>query len=143
MTLSQRDLDFLEKNHSAAMITADEDDVAKAVRVGVAMVGGRLWSSGTEGRVRTDRLRRNPACTLFVFESPGYGWVTLEAKVTVLDGPDVPEQSLQLFRVMQAKPEGPLQWFGGELTDEQFRQAMVEERRVIYEFDVHRAYGMR
>ena len=57
-------------------------------------------------------------------------------------GPIVPELSVRLFRVMQDKPEGPLSWFGGELGDDAFRQTMVDEGRLIYEFDVTRAYGM-
>jgi hypothetical protein len=47
MKLSEPDLDYLRDNHSAAMITVGGDGVAKAVRVGVALVDGRLWSSGT------------------------------------------------------------------------------------------------
>ena len=33
-------------------------------------------------------------------------------------------------------------WFGQEKTEEEFLQIMVEEQRLIYEFDVTRAYGM-
>lgn len=122
------------------MITIAPDGTPKAVRMGVALVDGKLWSSGTEGRVRTRRLRRDPRCTLFVFDS-GYRWLTLETTVTILDGPGVPEQSVRLFRVMQGKPAGPLSWFGGDLSEEEFRAAMVSEQRLIYEFNVHRAYG--
>lgn len=107
----------------------------------MAPVDGRLWSSGTEDRVRTARLRRDPRCTLFVFD-PGYTWLTLETAVTVLDGPQAPAQSPALLRVMQDKPTGPLGWFGGELDEPAFLQTMVEEGRVIYEFAVHNAYGM-
>jgi predicted double-glycine peptidase len=32
-------------------------------------------------------------------------------------------------------------WYGKELTPEQFLEAMIRERRLIYEFDIHRAYG--
>lgn len=132
--------DFLADNHQAAMITLAPDGTPKAVRMGVALVDGRLWSSGTEGRVRTRRLRRDPRCTLFVFDS-GYRWLTLETTVTILDGPGVPGQSVRLFRVMQGKPTGPLSWYGGDLSEEEFRAAMVSEQRLIYEFRVHRAYG--
>ena len=43
---------------------------------------------------------------------------------------------------MQGKPEGPLSWFGGELAEDAFRQRMLDERRVIYQFEVQRSYGM-
>jgi hypothetical protein len=62
--------------------------------------------------------------------------------VTILDGPDAPEQNLRLFREMQGRPTGPLQWVGGELTEDDFVRAMIDERRRIYDFEVHRAYGL-
>jgi uncharacterized pyridoxamine 5'-phosphate oxidase family protein len=139
--LSDDDLDFLKDHHSAAMITIGSGGVPKAARVGVALVDGRLWSSGTQDRVRTKRLRGDPRCTLFVHD-PGFAWLALETTVTILDGPDAPEQNLRLFRVMQSKPEGPLSWFGGELDEAAFLAQMVEEQRLIYEFDAQRAYGL-
>jgi hypothetical protein len=141
MNLSEPDLEYLRDNHSAAMITVGGDGIAKAVRVGVALVDGRLWSSGTADRARTVRLRQDPRCTLFVFDS-GFGSMTLESTVTVLDGPDAPNRNLRLFRVMQDRPTGPLSWFGAELDEDDFLRAMVDERRLIYEFDVQRTYGM-
>ncbi len=143
MTLAQHDRQFLSDHHSAAMITVARDGTPKVARVGVALVDGKLWSSGTQDRVRTKRLRRDPRCTLFVFDHPGWGWLALETIVTILDGSDAPMQSLQLFRVMQGRPTGPLMWFGGEMGEEQFLERMAEEQRLIYEFDVNRAYGMR
>jgi hypothetical protein len=44
MTLSERDLNYLARNHSAAMITGGDDGRARAARVGVALVDGKLWS---------------------------------------------------------------------------------------------------
>jgi hypothetical protein len=72
-----------------------------------------------------------------------YGWLALETTVTILDGPDVPQQSIELFRVMQGKPDGPLSWFGEEYDEAGFRERMVDERRVIYQFEVEKSYGMR
>src|SRR5207237_9746666 len=99
------------------MITLAKDGTPKVARVGLALVDGRLWSSGTSDRVRTRRLRRDPRCTLFV-QGPTFPWLALETTVTILDGPDAPEQSVRLFCEMQGKPSGPLSWFGGELTEE-------------------------
>lgn len=141
MSLSQADVDFLGDHHMAAMITTTEEGVAKVARVGVALVDGRLWSSGTADRVRTKRLRRDPKCTLFVFD-PGFAWLSLETTVTILDGPDAPQLTLRLFRHMQGNASGPLNWFGRQLTEDEFLEKMVEEGRVVYEFDVHRTYGM-
>jgi uncharacterized pyridoxamine 5'-phosphate oxidase family protein len=141
MALTPEQVAFLNRNHSAAMVTVAGDGQPRAVRVGVSLVDGKLWSSGTQGRVRTKRLRSDPRCTFFVWEQ-GYSWLALEGEVTVLDGPDAAEQNLRLFRVMQDRPNGPLSWFGGEVDENAFLQAMAEEGRLIYELEVRRAYGI-
>jgi hypothetical protein len=141
MGLSDKDIEFLKDHHSAAMITVGADGFAKAARVGVALVDGKLWSSSTHDRIRTQRLRLDPRSTLFVFDS-GFAFLTLETSVTILEGPDAPAQNLKLMRQMQQRPSGALSWFGGELSEEEFLQTMAEERRLIYEFEVHRSYGL-
>jgi hypothetical protein len=105
------------------------------------MVDGRLWSSGTQDRRRTASLRRDPRCTLFVFDN-AYSYLSLETTVTILEGADAPELNLRLFRVMQSRPSGPLSWFGGELDEDAFLEAMRAENRLVYEFEVRRATGM-
>jgi PPOX class probable F420-dependent enzyme len=141
MSLSEQDLEFLGHNHSAAMITVGRDGTPKAARVGVALVDGRLWSSGTADRVRTRRLRRDPRCTLFVYDT-GFAWLALETSVTILDGSDAAERNVRLFRVMQDRRTGPLSWYRGELAEDEFVRAMVDEGRLIYEFEVHHTYGL-
>src|SRR5918998_503096 len=133
MALSDRDRAFLEANRSAAMITVGRDSMAKAARVAVGLVDGRLWSSGTADRVRTRRLRRDPRCTLYVHDSR-FAFMTLETVVTILDGPEAPQQSVRLFRLLEDRPSGPLSWMTGELEEDSFVQAMVDEQRLIYEF---------
>lgn len=141
MPLSEKQRAFLENNHSAAMITIAQDGTPKAVRVGVDLVDGKLWSSGTQDRVRTARLRRDPRCTLFVFD-PKWNWLTLETTVRILDGDDAPALNLRLFRHMQNRPTGPLSWFGAKLSEADFLQKMAEDKRLVYEFQVSRGYGM-
>ena len=86
------------------MITIGESGFPKPVRVGIALVDGKLWSSGTQHRVRTCRLRRDPRCTLFVFDQ-AFRWLALETTVTILEGPEAATQNLRLFRVMQGLAE--------------------------------------
>ena len=141
MKLTDPELAFLEKNHSAAMITVNADGVPKVVRVGVALIDGNLWSSGTADRVRTKRLRNDPRCTLYVHDN-SFGFLVLESTVTILEGPDAPALSLRLFRVMQGKPTGPLSWFGGEFEEDDFLARMQAEQRLIYQFEPHHTYGL-
>jgi uncharacterized pyridoxamine 5'-phosphate oxidase family protein len=139
--LTDAQTQFLESTHSAAMITTGTDGIPRAVRVAVALVDGKLWSSGTADRVRTKRLRQDPRCTLFVFDNTWQA-LTLETTVRLLEGAEVPKQSVQLFRTMQKRPSGALNWFGKEMTEEEFLQAMRGESRLIYEFEINRAYGL-
>ena len=146
MRLSEREREFLEQHRSAAMATLREDGSPHVVRVGVAVVDGRIWSSGTRARARTRHLRRDPRATLFVFDERWRG-LSLDSTVTILEGPDAPEQSLRLFQTMQqgmepAPSPGNLLWEGTERSAEDFRRIMEEERRLIYQFEVVRSYGL-
>jgi hypothetical protein len=140
MPLSDDELEFLRQHRSAAMITVGAEGFPKAVRIGLGLVDGKLWSSGTEARIRTSRVRRDPRCTLFVFD-PGFLFLTLETTVELLDGPAAADLNVRLFRELQGRPAGPLSWFGGEYDEDRFRDIMVEERRLIYQFEVQRSYG--
>jgi PPOX class probable F420-dependent enzyme len=140
VTFTDQESAFLAQNHAAAMITLRPDGTPSAVRVGVAVVDGNLWSSGTAKRRRTAWLRRDPRATLFVFEG-GFRYLTIESRVTILDGPDAAEQNVRLFRVMQSRPSGPLQWFGSEREEADFLRLMVDEQRLIYQFEPQRVYG--
>ena len=135
---------FLENYHSAAMTTLRTDGTPHVARVGVALVDGKVWSSGTQTRLRTKHLRRDPRSTLFVFDAE-FRWLALESRVTILDGPDAPELHLRLFEVMQqgmGVPDGQINWFGRTISQEEFLKTMVEEQRLIYEFEIIRSYGM-
>jgi hypothetical protein len=142
MQLDDKQRAFLEQNRSAAMVTLRPDGTPHAVRVGVGLVDGKLWSSSTQKRKRTAYLRLDPRATLFVFDAQ-WQFLTLECTVRFLEGPDAPELNLRFFKGMQAHmPGGKLTWFGREVGEEEFLQIMRDEQRLIYEFDVQRAYGM-
>jgi PPOX class probable F420-dependent enzyme len=133
MGLSERDREFVANNRSAVMVTLKADGTPHVARVGVGLVDGRLWSSGTQGRLRTKHLRRDPRCTLFVFsDEHRYQWLGLETTVTILDGPDAPDLNLRLYRELAGEPDDV----------DEYLAAMVLEERLIYEFEVGRTYGM-
>jgi Pyridoxamine 5'-phosphate oxidase len=143
VSLTDQQREFLEHNHGAAMITLRPDGTPTAVRIGVALVDGQLWSSGTQVRRRTAYVRRDPRATLFVFEGGGFRFLTVEARVQILEGPDAPEQQVRLFRVMQARPTGPLLWYGAEKTEPEFLDQMVSEQRLMYQFEPVRVFGLQ
>lgn len=125
--------DFLADNHSAVMTTVKPDGRPHVARVGVGLVEGKLWSSGTQTRARTGYLRRDPRSTLMVLDlSTPYRWMGLETTVDILDGDDAVEQNLALYRVLAGEPD--------DLAE--YRAAMVAEQRLIYQFNIERSYGM-
>jgi PPOX class probable F420-dependent enzyme len=146
VNLSDEDRAFLEQHHTAAMITLRKDGTPHAARVAVALLDAKLWSSGTKTRVRTRNLRRDPRCTLFVFD-PAFSWLSLETRTTILDGPEVPQQTWQLFSHMQAdtnpaQTPGKLMWYGQERTHDELMKIWTDEQRIIYEFEPVRSYGV-
>ena len=122
---------FLEQHHGAVMTTLKKDGAPHVARVGVGLVDGKLWSSGTQDRVRTGHLRRDPRSTLFVFAGSAWEWMGLETEVAILEGEDAPQLNLKLYRVLAGEPEDL----------DEYLEAMVTEKRLIYEFDIKRAYG--
>ena len=144
--MDKRIRSFLEANQSAAMTTLRANGTPHVARIGLGMLDGKIWSSGTQTRLRTKHLRRDSRATLFVFET-GYRWLGLETNVTILEGAGVPDQTLRFMQALQEDLEdkpapGRVMWFGQEKTEEEFLKIMVEEQRLIYEFKVTRAYGM-
>lgn len=130
--MEQRVKDFLEKHHSAVMTTLRRDGTPHVARIGVGLVEGELWSSGGQDRVRTKHLRRDPRSTLFVWDAgdPQH-WLGLETKVDILDGPEAVEQNLALYRTLRGDPDDI----------EEYKQAMVAEKRLIYQFNIEKSYG--
>jgi PPOX class probable F420-dependent enzyme len=123
---------FLEKHHGTVMVTLKQDGTPHVARVGVGLVDGHLESSGTQDRLRTKHLRRDPRSTLFVIDNENpWSWLGLETIVTIFDGDDAPARNLALYRVLAGEPKDL----------DEYLTAMVNERRLIYRFDIKRAYG--
>ena len=124
--------EFLGQHHGAVMATVKKDGRPHVARVGIGLVDGKLWSSGTKTRLRTKHLRRDPRCTLFVIGGNPWEWLGLETTVTILDGPDAAELNLRLYRELRGDPDDV----------QEYLDAMVKEERLIYEFEIERSYGM-
>jgi PPOX class probable F420-dependent enzyme len=130
--IDERVLRFLQDHHAAVMVTLRADGTPHVARIGVGLVDGRLWSSGTRTRVRTGHLRRDPRATLCVLDPRDpQAWLGLETHVTIHDGDDAVERNLALYRALAGEPD--------DLAE--YRAAMVTEQRLVYEFEILRAYG--
>ncbi|MCX5214541.1 PPOX class F420-dependent oxidoreductase [Kitasatospora sp. NBC_00240] len=95
-----------------------------------------LYVSMTEGRAKTANLRRDPRAALEVTSPGGLSWATAEGEVTLTgpgtdpDGPEV-EALVRYYRT--AAGEHP-DW-------DEYRAAMVADRRVLMTMKVDRVYG--
>ena len=141
--LNARERDFIDANPAAAMTTLRRDGSPHSVRVAVALVDGKLWSSGTQNRARTKHLRRDPRSTLYVHDNK-WAYLAIESTVDILDGPDAPELNLALFRKLQTQddPHGTIQWNGQPRPPDELLRILADERRLIYEFEPVRTYGL-
>ncbi|MEU9147699.1 PPOX class F420-dependent oxidoreductase [Streptomyces sp. NPDC048349] len=97
-----------------------------------------LYVSMTEGRAKTANLRRDPRAALEVTSPDGWAWATAEGTVTLTGpgsdphGPEV-EALVRYYRA--AAGEHP-DW-------DEYRAAMVADRRVLMMMTVDHVYGER
>jgi PPOX class probable F420-dependent enzyme len=97
---------------------------------------GVIYVSITEGRAKTANLRRDPRAALEVTSSDGWAWATAEGTVT-LTGPGIdphgPEVEALVDYYRSAAGEHP-DW-------DEYRSAMVSDRRVLMALTVDHVYG--
>ena len=97
---------------------------------------GTLSSSMTEGRAKTTNLRRDPRAALEVTRADGRAWATAEGGVELVGpggAPDAPEVEALVDYYRRAAGEHP-DW-------DEFRAAMVTDRRVLMVMTVDHVYG--
>ncbi|MEV0806182.1 PPOX class F420-dependent oxidoreductase [Micromonospora sp. NPDC050200] len=98
---------------------------------------GLIRVSVTDGRAKTANLRRDPRASFQVSSEDGWAYAVAEARAELTpvaqraDDPTV-EELVGLYRAVQ-----------GEHPDwDDFRAAMVAERRLVLRLHVERVYGM-
>ncbi len=139
---------FIRSHADAAMITLRPDGSSCMARVEIALLDGRICSTGGPDLVRTRNLRRDQRCSLFVF-GPHPLWVGLETTVTLHDGPEAPEMLLRFLRARHGDkaPSGQVLAHDDALghdrpyTEAEYLQHIHETRGLVYEFTVLKAYG--
>lgn len=121
-------LEFLSSNHRGVLATYRRDGSAQMSPV-VAGVDeqGRILISSREGAVKTRNLLRDPRAALVAFTDSFYGpWAMFWGESEVLSLPAALPLLEQYYRVVS-----------GEHPDwEEYRRAMVAERRVLLRMTV-------
>lgn len=99
---------------------------------------GLIYVSITDPRAKTRNLRRDPRAALEVTSADGWSWTTAEGPVELVGpgtDPDGPEVAALVEYYRHAAGEHP-DW-------DEYRAAMVADRRVLMIMQVAKVYGAK
>lgn len=132
-----RALDLAGTQKVGVLVTLKHDGRPQLSNIMYGVAGGVVRISVTDGRAKTANLRRDPRASLYVGRPDGWAYLVLEgdAELTgTATAPDdaVVEELVELYRSLQ-----------GEHPDwDEYRRAMVTDRRLVVRLRPHHAYGM-
>jgi len=131
-------LDFLRDKHHGVLITLKSDGRPQSSNIAYALGDdGVIRISVTDGRAKTANLRRDPRASLHVNRDDFWAYAVIEADVTPLPVAQFPDDAtvdalVEYYRAV-----------AGEHDDwDDYRRAMVADRRLILELRPTHAYGM-
>jgi PPOX class probable F420-dependent enzyme len=125
---------FLAENHRGVLATFRRDGRVQQSPVSAGVDGqGRVVISVTEDRAKARNARRDPRVSLCVFNDAFYGrWVQVEGTAEFADGPDRLDALVDYY-----------QRLSGEHDDwDEYRAAMLRDRRILLRFEIERASGL-
>jgi len=124
-------LEFVRKNSHAVLATTRRDGRPQLSPVDVTVnAGGQVVLSSRDTAMKVKNLRRDPHASLCVMSPQFYdAWCQVEGVVSVVDLPEAMDGLVDYYR--RAAGEHP-DW-------DEYRAAMVSERRVLVVIDVQRA----
>jgi len=120
-----------------ALVTLKQDGRPQLSNVMYGVRDGLVRISVTDGRAKTANLRRDPRASLYVSRPDGWAYLVLEGdaeltQVAAAADDAVVDELVELFRSLQ-----------GEHPDwDEYRRAMVADRRLIVRLGPNHAYGM-
>jgi len=124
---------FLRGNHRAVLSTLRRDGRPQLSPVAAAVDDeGRVIVSTPETTAKARNLRRDPRVSLCAFSDGFYGpWVQVEGTAELVERPEAVELLVDYYRRLS-----------GEHPDwDDYRRAMVVDRRVLVRFAIERASG--
>jgi PPOX class probable F420-dependent enzyme len=130
-------LAFAADHRHGVIVTIKADGRPQLSNIAYALVDGVFLVSITDDRAKTKNLRRDPRTSLHVTRDNFYAYVVLEgdtqlSPVAAAPDDDTVDQLVQYYRAV-----------AGEHPDwDEYRRAMVTDRRLVARFSPERAYGM-
>ena len=127
----RRAADFLRAHHRAVLATSRSDGRPQLSPVTCTVdAEGRVLISTRETAVKTRNLRRRPQASLCAFTDNFFGeWVQVEGEVELISLPDAMDLLVDYYRRV----------FGEHPDWDDYRAAMVRERRLIVRITITRA----
>jgi PPOX class probable F420-dependent enzyme len=136
--LSRADAEaFLADRHWGVLATIQASTGRPQLsNVGYALLDGRVRVSVTDSRAKTANLRADPRVSLYVTSEDFWTYVVAEGTAALSDvsttpGDDVGQALLELYGAIQGKSHP---------NNDEFFQAMVDERRLQISFPIERLY---
>jgi PPOX class probable F420-dependent enzyme len=128
---SEQAREYVRANHRAVLATRGSDGAVQMSPVVAGVDGaGNIIISTREPAYKTRNIRRDPHVSLCVFTDAFYGaWVQIDGTARVLSLPEALEPLVDYYRrVVGEHPD----W-------DDYRRAMVQERRVLLQISIERA----
>jgi PPOX class probable F420-dependent enzyme len=131
-------LDFIRDKRNGILIALKSDGRPQSSNIAYAVGNdGVIRISVTDGRAKTSNLRRDPRASLHVNRDDFWAYVVIEADVTTMPVAAAPDDStvdalVEYYRAVVGEHDD---W-------DEYRQAMVDDRRLLLELHPTHAYGM-
>ena len=123
--------DFIRKNHRGVLTTYRQDDSLQMspILVGIDEKGLAVISS-RETAYKVKNLRRDPRASVCVFVDDFFGeWIQIDGTADILLLPEAMEPLVTYYRTN----------FGEHPDWDEYREAMVEEKRLLIRINIERA----
>lgn len=127
-------IEFVRPRHRLVLLTTRHDGRPQASPVtGGVDEQGRIVVSTYPERAKTHNARHDPRVSVVVLSDDFDGpWVQVDGECEVIDSPESVEPLVDYYRAV-----------AGEHPDwDEYRRALVDERRVVVRLRPDRAYGM-
>jgi PPOX class probable F420-dependent enzyme len=130
-------LTFAAARRNGVLVTLKRDGRPQLSNIVYDLTGGVARISITADRAKYANLRRDPRASLYVSRDDFWGYVVLEGEAELTPpaaatDDDAVDRLVELYRAIS-----------GEHPDwDDYRRAMVADRRVLVSIPITRAYGM-
>jgi PPOX class probable F420-dependent enzyme len=120
-------LEFIRHNNRAVMLTTRADGRPAMSPVVVAVIDDQVMISTRQTAYKIGHVRRHPEASLCILPDSFFGrWIQVNGRAVVIDLPEAMDLLVAHYRMLS-----------GEHPDwDDYRRAMVEDRRCIVRFEI-------